>query len=244
MEPFPQKPDEAYRLYNLGVAYEARGYTSASEGDPKAAKKFFEEAAINYGKAIDDKPEEKYFFEPQNRIETALAHYKKLESIAAAEIAPAPAPPAAPPVPPTTPAAANPPVKTTARTSSTASTSGAPATPPTAAAPPVKTAARTSAAPSTTAAPVKTAARTSTPPAPSAAPVKPVSHTPSSEPPLTNDQVVQLFKAGLDEENLIVTIQQAKAVQFDFSVNGLVKLSQNGVKGRVLTAMRQRAQKP
>lgn len=99
MEPFLQKPDEAYRLYNLGVAYEARGYKSAAEGDPKAAKKFFEEASINYGKAIDDKTEEKYFLEPQNRIETALAHYKKLESIAAAESAPASAPPATPSVP-------------------------------------------------------------------------------------------------------------------------------------------------
>jgi hypothetical protein len=41
--------------------------------------KFLDEAAINYGKAIDAKPAEKYFLEPQKRIETAIEHYKKLE---------------------------------------------------------------------------------------------------------------------------------------------------------------------
>jgi len=41
--------------------------------------KFLDEAAINYGKAVDDKPSEKYFLEPQKRIETAIAHYRKLE---------------------------------------------------------------------------------------------------------------------------------------------------------------------
>ena len=52
--------------------------------------KFLDEAAINYGKAIDEKPAEKYFLEPQKRIETAIAHYRELEEqrrphVAAAE---------------------------------------------------------------------------------------------------------------------------------------------------------------
>jgi hypothetical protein len=76
MTPFPNPQDEAYRVYNIGVANEALAYQT---DDHAAAKKFLEEAAINYGKAIDDKPSEKYFLEPQNRIESAIAYYKKLE---------------------------------------------------------------------------------------------------------------------------------------------------------------------
>src|SRR3984885_1242559 len=45
----------------------------------KATKKYLDQAAINYGKAIDAKPDEKYFVEPQKRIETAIAHYKELD---------------------------------------------------------------------------------------------------------------------------------------------------------------------
>ena len=41
--------------------------------------KYLDQAAINYGKAIDAKPDEKYFLEPQKRIETAIAHYKQLD---------------------------------------------------------------------------------------------------------------------------------------------------------------------
>lgn len=68
--------DDAYRLYDIGVAYEALAYAAEDE---KTAMKFLDEAAINYGKAIDAKPAEKYFLEPQKRIETAIAHYKELE---------------------------------------------------------------------------------------------------------------------------------------------------------------------
>ena len=68
--------EDAYRLYDIGVAYEAMGYAA---DDDKAAMKFLDQASINYGKAIDSNPAEKYFLEPQKRIETALAHYEKLE---------------------------------------------------------------------------------------------------------------------------------------------------------------------
>ena len=68
--------DDAYRLYNIGVAYEALAYKAE---DQKSAMKFLDQAAINYGKAIDAKPTEKYFLDPQKRIETAIAHYKRLE---------------------------------------------------------------------------------------------------------------------------------------------------------------------
>jgi hypothetical protein len=90
--PLSKKDEDAYRLYNIGVANEALGYAAE---DPKSAMKFLDEAAINYGKAIDDKPSEKYFLEPQKRIETALAHYRRLEAEKSAP--PAPAAPAPPP---------------------------------------------------------------------------------------------------------------------------------------------------
>lgn len=75
-KPFARPAEDAYRLYDIGVAYEALAYAAEDE---KTAMKFLDEAAINYGKAIDGKPGEKYFLEPQRRIETALVHYKELE---------------------------------------------------------------------------------------------------------------------------------------------------------------------
>ncbi|MGA3332578.1 MAG: hypothetical protein ABSC62_00295 [Terracidiphilus sp.] len=74
--PFPKPDEDAYRLYDIGVAYEALAYQADNQ---KAAMKYLDQAAINYGKAIDARPDEKYFLEPQKRIETAIAHYKELE---------------------------------------------------------------------------------------------------------------------------------------------------------------------
>lgn len=85
--PLSKREEDAYRLYNIGVANEALGYAA---GDPKSAMRFLDEAAINYGRAIDEKPGEKYFLDPQKRIETALMHYRKLEQ---EKNAPPPPPP-------------------------------------------------------------------------------------------------------------------------------------------------------
>jgi hypothetical protein len=91
------KPEEdAYRLYNVGVAYEALAYQA---DDDKEAMKYLDQAAIYYGKAIDAKPGEKYFVAPQKRIETAIAHYKQLEE----EKRPKPAPVVSENVPPAAP---------------------------------------------------------------------------------------------------------------------------------------------
>jgi hypothetical protein len=165
MTPLPTPEEDAYRLYNIGVAYEALGYKAE---DSKTARKFLDNAAIHYGKAIDANPGEKYFLEPQNRIQTALAHYRKLEGQAA-----------------------------------TAAASRSGGTPQSA-------------------------------PAPAAA----------EEGALTNDQVIALAKAGMDQQNLIATIKQASAVNFDFSVEGQLRLVQNGINGPVLAAMRERANPP
>lgn len=88
MPPFPTPEDDAYRLYDLGVVNEAMAYQAE---DVQKARKDLQEASIDYGKAIDAKPTEKYFLQPQTRIDTALAHYKVLgeQKAPAAEIAPA-----------------------------------------------------------------------------------------------------------------------------------------------------------
>lgn len=74
-KPLDTKEDDAYRLYNIGVGYEARAYLAESN---KAAKRFLDEAAINYGKAVNVDEHEKEFLDAQNRIATAQAHYAKL----------------------------------------------------------------------------------------------------------------------------------------------------------------------
>jgi hypothetical protein len=75
MTPFSQPEQDAYRLYDLGVVNEAMGYAAE---DVLSARKDLQEASIDYGKAIDAKPDEKNFLQPQTRIDTALAHYKTL----------------------------------------------------------------------------------------------------------------------------------------------------------------------
>ncbi len=197
MTPFPNKADDAYRLYNIGVAYEALAYASE---DPKAAKKDLENAAINYGKAIDDKPDEKYFLTPQTRIETAIAHYKTLSE--------------------------QPTQTASASTGSSPSTSSSSTT---------TTKSTRSSTTHSTHAGTATAAPSSSSPAGSAA--KPAAKGPA----LTNDQVIALVKANLDEENIIDTIRNAPNVDFDLSVNGEINLANHGVKGKILTAMKQRA---
>jgi tetratricopeptide (TPR) repeat protein len=81
MTPLSNAEDDAYRLYNIGVGNEALGYKAET---PSSAKKYFEQAVIDYRKAGEANPREKYFIEPVNRIEVALEHYKKLAAPAAA----------------------------------------------------------------------------------------------------------------------------------------------------------------
>jgi hypothetical protein len=203
MTPFPSKEDDAYRLYNIGVAYEALAYQSE---DAKAAQKYLQEAAINYGKAIDDKPEEKYFLQPQNRIDTAIAHYKKLREQ------------------PSAPAVADSGGKSGSDDSAKSAKSGRSSGGST------STTTKSASAKSTSSSSGTTAAKS---PAPAA--------KKATGPSLNNDQVIQMVKAGVDEDNIIDTIHSAGAVNFDLSVDGQVKLAQNGVKGKVLTAMKTRA---
>jgi len=75
MNPLIRPEDDAYRLYNIGVGNEALGYKAET---PAQARRYFQQAVIDYRKAGELNPREKYFIEPVNRIELALEHYKKL----------------------------------------------------------------------------------------------------------------------------------------------------------------------
>ena len=86
MTPLARPDDDAYRLYNIGVGYEALGYKAES---PASAKSDFEKAVIDYRRAGEANPREKYFIDPVNRIEVALEHYKKLSAPPAASASPA-----------------------------------------------------------------------------------------------------------------------------------------------------------
>jgi hypothetical protein len=75
MPPLAHLDDDAYRLYNIGVGDEALGYKAES---PASARRYFEQAVMQYRKAGEANPQERYFIEPVNRIEIALEHYKQL----------------------------------------------------------------------------------------------------------------------------------------------------------------------
>jgi hypothetical protein len=183
MTPFPQKEEDAYRLYNIGVMNEALAYQAE---DVKKARTYLQESSIDYGKAIDAKPTEKYFLQPQTRIDTALAHYKIIgDQASAAKAAPA---------------------KVDVARSAPAENTGKPA------------AASSPAGSSGSAGPASDA--------------------------LTNDQVIAMVQAKLDQANIVDTINHASAVDFDLSVSGQVNLSKNGVNGQILMAMKQRARAP
>jgi hypothetical protein len=184
MTPFPQKEEDSYRLYNIGVMNEALGYEAE---DVKKARTYLQEASIDYGKAIDAKPTEKYFLQPQTRIDTALAHYKTIGDQATA-----------------------------------------------AKAAPVKAEADKPAASVATAAKPPAASPSAKPAAASAPPAD----------ALTNDQVIAMVEAKLDQANILDNIRHASAVDFDLSVAGQVNLSKNGVNGQILMAMKQRARAP
>lgn len=146
MTPYSDPRLDAYRIYDVGAANEALAYQAQ---DAKAAIKYLQEASIDYGKALSNRPDEKYFLDPQNRIKTALAHYT-----------------------------------------------------------------------------------------PTTNPVPAATMTPPADAGMTNDDVIALVAAKMDEANILDNIQSATKVSFDLSINGQVKLTRSGVNGRILSAMK------
>jgi hypothetical protein len=214
MTPFPKTKDDAYRLYNIGVAYEALAYQSESED---AAKKDLQEAAINYGKAVDAKPEEKNFIEPQKRIETAMSYLRKLEGERKAFEAEnsAPAKPEAP---------ANVAGNSAGNTSPGAATNSTPVKP--------------HATPNNRV-PPSTDPNANPGSAPPKTPTKPQSA--KTVKALTNDDVIKMTKEHVDDDTIIASIHDAAAVDFDLSPDGNIALTHGGVSKTVLAAMRARA---
>ncbi len=235
-QPLPKPEEDAYRLYDVGVAYEAMAYQAEDE---KAAMKYLDQAAINYGKAIDAKPAEKYFVEPQKRIETAIAHYKELErevedqrraKAAALEEANA-NPPSGAVSQGLTDAQVVAMVKAgmdeetvihairgAGAISFDLSPAGEHVLMSGGVSPRIRDEMRIQAARK---------------PAP-----KPVIHK-----GLNNSQVVAMVKAGMDDDTVIHTIGGADAVDFDLSPDAQHQLATNGVSPRVLAAMKTRAMK-
>ncbi|MGH9939831.1 MAG: hypothetical protein ACREAM_26625 [Blastocatellia bacterium] len=186
MGTLPKPSDEAYRQYGIGIANEALAY---QEPKVEEATKLLEEAGVNYNKALELKPDEKYFREPLARIEQSLAQYKKLSGqlAAYAQSKAVSIPP--PPQPDTGSKGFKPPV---------------------------------------------------TPQPPQPAPPA----APNNSQALTNQKVIEMVKAGLDDANIIATINSAPAALFDLSADGLINLSGNKVSINVINAMRQRLNKP
>lgn len=178
----PKSSDEAYRQYGIGIANEALAY---QEPKVEEAVKLLEESSVNYNKALELKPDEKYLREPLARIEQSLAQYKKLSSQLAAYTQ--------------SKAVSNPPAPQPDTGSKEVS-------------PPV------------------------TPQPPPAAP--------NNSQGMTNQKVIEMVKAGLDDANIIATVNSAPAVQFDLSADGLINLSGNKVSISVINAMRQRMNRP
>jgi hypothetical protein len=61
---------------------------------------------------------------------------------------------------------------------------------------------------------------------------------------LTNDDVVKLAAAGLDDSVLIAKIEQAEEVEFSLETDDLISLSEAGVSGDVIAAMLARTTRP
>lgn len=68
--------------------------------------------------------------------------------------------------------------------------------------------------------------------------------SPGGERPLTNADVVKVMKLGLGDDVIIAKINQARAIDFDLSPDGLTKLKSDGVSKDVIAAMLKRASPP
>ena len=78
------KPDaEAYRQYDLGLAYEAMSYSAK---DPKEARANIFKAGEYYDKALEGNPKEKYFVETVARTRDAAARYEALDRMEKADL--------------------------------------------------------------------------------------------------------------------------------------------------------------
>jgi hypothetical protein len=73
---YAKPEDEAFRQYDLGVAYEAMSYESKDIADQREN---IYKAAEYYDKALELRPKEKYFVDSVARSKEAVARYKAIE---------------------------------------------------------------------------------------------------------------------------------------------------------------------
>ncbi len=71
-------------------------------------------------------------------------------------------------------------------------------------------------------------------------PSRPATPAPTATAAMTNADVIDLRKAGLDDDNMIAAIREASTVSFDLTPTGLKALLSAKVSNRVITAMRER----
>ena len=89
----PDREDESYRQFALGIAYEALGYRAE---DTETALRYLEQASTHYNAAVEGNPGEKYFTQsydggfvgqffkgeramaPMDRVRSALVQYQRL----------------------------------------------------------------------------------------------------------------------------------------------------------------------
>ena len=76
---FKDPKDEAYRVYNIGLAHEMLAYSAGNSRDFESSLTYLGKAAENYGSAVDLNAGEKYFRDPQTRIKTSLGYYTALK---------------------------------------------------------------------------------------------------------------------------------------------------------------------
>lgn len=183
--------EESYRQYNIGVANEALAYKAE---DLKSAQKFLEEASTAYSKALEENAKEKYFLEPQNRIQTAMVRYRKLADQSDARQKRLEA---------ALRQAEQQQAKGEAVAGEQAGQGGAAA-----------------------------GTRGVATPAPAS----------GGGEMLTNDSVLKMVKAKFSERMILNKIQASSRVQFDTSVDGMVRLKQAGVTDTEIQMMDQRMQ--
>ena len=98
-EPYKKPSDESYRLYNLGLAYEAMSYESKVYKEQRAN---LTQAQKLYDQAVEMNRAERYFVDVLRRVRDSIARYRELDAMEgagkpASVSAAAPAPPPAPP---------------------------------------------------------------------------------------------------------------------------------------------------
>ena len=70
---------------------------------------------------------------------------------------------------------------------------------------------------------------------------KPVEIKAKEEPPVSNEDVIAMVQAKMDDAMIIDNIKEAAKIDFDLSINGQLKMTKSGVKTTIIRAMQSRA---